>query len=164
MKQMWAVFETEEVASVLKTSQLRLNRLMKRYGLGASVKSGSGRGQRRLFSVNDVVRLGFTLWLFRAGLRANVIRDILDDAKVSGQLNRLIDGESIEKASRKNQFLAAWRIIKGPNRAIQKVLILDSLEGLDEHMSSPKASGLILIPIGRLWQGLAKAIQTFSSK
>jgi DNA-binding transcriptional MerR regulator len=59
---------------------LLLNKFVERktYGIQPSVRSGKGRGGRRLFSPDDALGIALVWWLFESGLRSGVIQVVLD--------------------------------------------------------------------------------------
>jgi hypothetical protein len=74
-------YDSSEVSKLVGIGPLLLNKLVERkmYGIGPSVRSGKGRGGRRLFSPDDVFGIALVWWLFESGLRSNVIQVVLDD-------------------------------------------------------------------------------------
>jgi DNA-binding transcriptional MerR regulator len=72
-------FESVEVSEVVGIPPIYLNKLIERgkYGIVPSIRSGRGRGSRRLFSEEDVYGIALVWWLFEAGLRAEAIQDAL---------------------------------------------------------------------------------------
>lgn len=73
-------FDSSEVCELVGIGPLLLNKFVERrtYGIQPSVRSGKGRGGRRLFSPDDVFGIAFVWWLFESGLRSGVIENILD--------------------------------------------------------------------------------------
>lgn len=76
-----AVFESTDVEKLLGISSTRLNKFIERrlYGIRPSIRSGIGRGRRRLFSREDVFGIALVWWLFEAGFRSPVIQSVLND-------------------------------------------------------------------------------------
>lgn len=74
-------FDSSEVCELVGIGQLLLNKFVERgtYGIRPSVRSGKGRGGRRLFSRDDVLGIALVWWLFESGLRSNVIQVVLDE-------------------------------------------------------------------------------------
>lgn len=72
-------FDSNEVCELVGIGPLLLNKFVERrtYGIQPSVRSGKGRGGRRLFSPDDVLGIAFVWWLFESGLRSGVIENIL---------------------------------------------------------------------------------------
>jgi len=77
---MFMTFDSSEVCKLVGIGPLQLNKFVERktYGIQPSVRSGKGRGGRRLFSPDDVFGIAFVWWLFEGGLRSGVIENILD--------------------------------------------------------------------------------------
>lgn len=73
-------FESNEVCEVVGIGPILLNKFVERktYGIEPSVRSGKGRGGRRLFSPDDVFGIALVWWFFESGLRSGVIQEILD--------------------------------------------------------------------------------------
>jgi hypothetical protein len=73
-------FDSNEVCELVSIAPLLLNKFVERktYGIQPSVRSGKGRGGRRLFSPDDVFGIALVWWLFESGLRSNVIQSVLD--------------------------------------------------------------------------------------
>ncbi len=73
-------FDSNEVCELVRIGPLLLNKFVERktYGIQPSVRSGKGRGGRRLFSPDDVFGIALVWWLFESGLRSNVIQSVLD--------------------------------------------------------------------------------------
>jgi hypothetical protein len=74
-----AFFDSSEVSKVVGIPPIFLNKLIERgkYGIVPSIRSGRGRGSRRLFSADDAYGIALVWWLFEAGLRADAIQDAL---------------------------------------------------------------------------------------
>jgi hypothetical protein len=73
-------FDSNEVCDLVGIRHLLLNKFVERktYGIQPSVRSGKGRGGRRLFSPDDVFGIALVWWLFESGLRSNVIQVVVD--------------------------------------------------------------------------------------
>jgi hypothetical protein len=73
--------DSAEVTRVLGIPSILLNKFVERksYGIHPSIRSGEGRGSRRLFSEADVHGLAMVWWLFEAGLRSESIQQVLND-------------------------------------------------------------------------------------
>jgi hypothetical protein len=73
-------FDSNEVGELVGIGPLLLNKFVERktYGIQPSVRSGKGRGGRRLFSPDDVFGVALVWWLFESGLRSNLIQSVLD--------------------------------------------------------------------------------------
>ena len=73
------IFQTSDVLRLVGIRLIYLNKFVERklYGIKPYVRSGRGRGSRRIFSSGDVRAIALVWWLFESGLRAKVIQDIL---------------------------------------------------------------------------------------
>ena len=92
--------ESREVSDVVGIPSTYLNKLIERgkYGIEPSIRSGRGRGSRRLFSEADVYGLALVWWLFEAGLRAEAIQDALEKMLApKGMTVRAIDAAAVLK-------------------------------------------------------------------
>ena len=76
----FSTFDSTEVSELVGIGPVLLNKFVERgmYGIRPSVRSGKGRGGRRLFSPDDVLGIALVWWLFESGLRSNVIQVVLD--------------------------------------------------------------------------------------
>jgi len=76
----FVTYDSNEVCELVGIGPLLLNKFVERktYGIQPSVRSGKGRGGRRLFSPDDVFGITLVWWLFESGLRSNVIQSVLD--------------------------------------------------------------------------------------
>ncbi len=92
-------FDSNEVCELVGIGPLLLNKFVERktYGIEPSVRSGKGRGGRRLFSPDDVFGVALVWWFFESGLRSNVIQSVLDkicqakNARAEQAAKRLIE-------------------------------------------------------------------------
>jgi len=111
-------FDSSEVCELVGIGPLLLNKFVERktYGIQPSVRSGKGRGGRRLFSPDDVFGIALVWWLFESGLRSSVIESIL------GQICGLAKGNASAAAKtliqRKIQVV---RVRTEPRRTPKKV-------------------------------------------
>jgi hypothetical protein len=151
------IFQTPEVAKLLKASRFMLNRLMLRCKIEPSFGSRRGRGSRLIFTVEDVATLAVAYWLFRSGLRTQAIRQALDDKQVKQLCNTLTGVEALENAGTRLGFLVTWRHAKGSD-ASQEVKLEKNFAGVQRILESVLQYGIVVIPIGRLVQDLAVAI------
>lgn len=74
-------FDSSEVCELVGIGPILLNKFVERrsYGIRPSVRSGKGRGGRRVFSPDDVFGIALVWWMFASGLRSNVIQSVLDE-------------------------------------------------------------------------------------
>jgi hypothetical protein len=85
------VFDSSEVSGLVGIGSALLNKFVENgsYGIRPSIKSGQGRGGRRLFSSDDVLGIALVWWLFESGLRSGTIQIVLNSicGTKSGQAN-----------------------------------------------------------------------------
>ncbi len=149
---MAALFETSEVARILGTNELRVNKLVGRFRLKPS-EGGGKRGKRLRFSVQDVCRVGLAFWLFRGGLRALVIHKVLADSKIRGLIKNLNSLKGIrEEAQRPARFL----VIRPARKAGKwDVVLTEEFKGLCDKQSC------LVIPLGQELGRLAERLEEF---
>jgi hypothetical protein len=151
------IFQTPEVAKLLKASRFTLNRLMLRCKIETSVGVRGGRGSRLLFTVEDVATLAVAYWLFRSGLRTQAIRQALDDNQIKKLCNTLTSVEAFEQASTRLGFLVTWRPAKGRD-ASQEVELEKDFAGVQRILENVPQYGFVVIPIGRLVRDLGATL------
>jgi hypothetical protein len=154
------IFQTPEVAKLLKASRFTLNRIMLRCGIETSVGTRGGRGSRLLFTMDDVATLALAYWLFRSGLRMRAIRQALDASNVKRFWKHLNSVERFQEVGTNLEFLVTWRSAKGRD-ALQEVRLENDFAGVQQILGSISEYGFIVIPIGRLLKELAEAIQKY---
>jgi hypothetical protein len=154
------IFQTPEVAKLLKANRFTLNRLMIRCEIETSVGVRGGRGSRLLFTVEDVATLALAYWLFRSGLRMRAIRQALDNTHVKRLWHHLTSAERFEEVGTSLDFLVTWRPAKGHD-AFQEVRLENDFAGVQQILGSVSQYGFVVIPIGRLLKELAEAIQKY---
>jgi len=76
-----SVFETRDVVQLTGIPLVVLNKFIehKSFGLAPSVRTGKGRGSRRLFGTHDLLGIALVWWLYRSGLQSRVIDEVLKD-------------------------------------------------------------------------------------
>ena len=151
------IFQTPDVAQLLKASRFTLNRLMLRCKIQASYGSRGGRGIRLIYTVEDVAKLALAYWLFRSGLRTRAIRQVLDNKQVAKLSNSLTGIEALQKAGAQLGFLVTWRPAKG-REASQEVKLEKTFAGVQQILESVPEYGFVVIPIGRLIGELATTL------
>src|SRR5215472_15220021 len=77
------IFETRDVLVLTGIPSIYLNKFIeyRSFGIAPSIRKGSGRGSRRLFSIEDVRGIALVWALFRLGLRSKVIGQVLTKAR-----------------------------------------------------------------------------------
>jgi hypothetical protein len=151
------IFQTPEVAKLLKANRFTLNRLMIRCKIETSVGVRGGRGSRLLFTVGDVATLAVAYWLFRSGLRTRAIRQALNDKQVKQLCNSLTGVEAFEQVGTRLGFLVTWRPAKGRD-ASQEVKLEKDFAGVQRILEGIREYGFVVIPIGRLVRDLGAVI------
>jgi len=154
------IFQTTEVAKLLKASRFVLNRLMLRCNIETSFGSRAGRGSRLLFTPEDLATLALAYWLFRCGLRMRAIRQALDDGHIKRMWKHLTSVERFEEVGTHLDFLVTWRSAKGRD-AFQEVRLENDFAGVQRILKSVSEYGFVVIPIGRLLKELTEAIQKY---
>jgi hypothetical protein len=153
------IFQTPQVAKLLRADRFTLNRLMIRGGIKTSFGS-RGQGSQLLFTVEDVAKAAIAYWLFRSGLRTPAIKQALAQKNTAELCKKLTDvGEIMETAS-KTDFLITWRLAKGA-KASQEITLERSFAGLQRVLENVHQYGFVVVPIGRLLRELAEAIRGF---
>lgn len=153
------VFLTRYIAKLLGATQVTLNRLLLGLGIQSSVIAPSGRGSRRLFSLQDLGTIALAYWLFRIGLRTAAIRNTLAEKKVDRLLKSLKNVERIEAEARKIRFLVTWRVAGRSGKAKQKVKFERNLTDVKRIVQESKQFGIVVVPFGRLLKELAENIK-----
>jgi hypothetical protein len=151
------IFQTPEVAKLLKASRFTLNRLMIRCKIETSVGVRGGRGSRLLFTVEDVAKLAVAYWLFRSGLRTQAIRQALEDKQLKQLCNSLAGVEAFEQVGTRLGFLVTWRPAKGRDPS-QEVKLERDFAGVQRILESVLQYGFVVIPIGRLVRDLGATL------
>ena len=152
-------FLTRHIAKLLGATQVTLNRLLLGLGIQSSVIAPSGRGSRRLFSLQDLGTIALAYWLFRIGLRTAAIRDTLAENKVNRLLKSLKNVKRIEAGARKIRFLVTWRVAGPSKKAKRMVKFERNLTGVKRIVQESKQFGVVVVPFGRLLKELAEKIK-----
>jgi hypothetical protein len=154
------IFQTSEVAKLLKANRFTLNRIMLRCGIKTSVGARGGRGSRLLFTMDDVATLALAYWLFRSGLRMRAIRQALETTYVKRLWKHLTSVERFEEVGTHLEYLVTWRPAKGRN-AFQEVRLENDFAGVQQILGSVSEYGFVVVPFGRLMKEFAEAIQKY---
>jgi hypothetical protein len=149
------IFQTPQVAKLLRADRFTLNRLMIRGGIKTSFGS-RGQGSQLLFTVEDVGKAAIAYWLFRSGLRTPAIKQALAHRKTAELCKRMTSVNEIKEAATKNAFLITWRLVKGAT-ASQEITVERGFASL-ERVLDKEQYGFVVIPIGRLLRELADRI------
>ena len=157
-------FGVKQVADLLGTTQIRLNKLGVIADIKPSIDKGGTQGKPRHFSVQDVCDLGLALWLWRAGLRGSAISDVIGHKASQGLMFGMTSLARIKKEAGKQRLLVAVNFRRSAKkehgktaRHYQNVWITGTLEHAQSHLR--KFSGVV-VPVGKLLHVLARALET----
>jgi len=157
----YATFDSGEVSGLVGIGPLLLNKFVERgsYGIRPSVRSGKGRGGRRLFSIDDLYGVALVWWLFESGLRSGVIENILKQICASA---KGIASEAAKRLiARKTDFL---RVRTEPRRMHPGLKVpRQSVRLVPPEKPSGKPLGIELeIPVGPFYGSLLEKMFTVS--
>ena len=152
-------FNIAELSGLLGATPLRLNKLLNVCQIRASVVGGGARGKRRAFSAQDVCRVGFALWLWRAGLRGPAIRRVIAGNAVHHLISGLHTLREIQRESRQHRLLVAVEF-RGINTGYRAVSLVGSPRAATNLLR--EASGVV-VPIGKLLGAVAERLEQFVS-
>jgi hypothetical protein len=150
-------FNIAELSGLLGAKPLRLNKLLNVCQIRASVVGGGARGKRRAFSAQDVCRLGFALWLWRAGLRGPALRRVMGGNVIHRLVSELDTLREIQRESRRHRLLIAVDF-RGASTGYREVALVGSPAAATNLLK--EASGVV-VPIGKLLESLAKRLEEF---
>lgn len=158
MKENPILFESAEVSKVVGMSPIQLNRLVEReqYGIGPSIRSGKGRGSRRLFSEADLYGVALVWWLFEAGLRSQTIQYVLN------QICRRRDASANDAAARILQRGGNTMLIirREPRKDSVKEdhpkqeVVLDDWTAANHFVESTVTASVLFIPVADRFEKL----------
>lgn len=158
------IFQTPELAKLLKADRFTLNRLMLRCGI--EPHSGiRGRGKVLVFSGEGVGAVAIAYWLFRSGLRPPAIKDALGAKEIEGLCQNLVSVVDMEQIGSQFSYLVAWRVVepkkgKKKEKVWQKVRLARDIAEVQRTLESEKKQfGFVVVPIGRLLKELAERIR-----
>jgi hypothetical protein len=161
-----SVFETRDVLRLTGIPSTYLNKFIERgsFGIGPSVRTGRGRGTRRLFANFDIYGIALVWWLFQAGLRSAVIGRVLRDV-LPAPRNLAANAAGILLAKQAQasepQVLVVTRVLKsgasGKSKPGQRVAVT----GASRVNIGDQRSSTHVIPVGHLLQSLTKRIHKF---
>lgn len=160
------LFESAEVTEIVGVQPLYLNKCIERkqYGIEASLRSGKGRGSRRLFNEEDVFGVALVWWLFESGLRSGAIQYVLNQI-CGGTLRSKASGASRVLLERKAEVLVVRReprTVNDTDRGYpkQRVSLVDRPHASKLTADTDDAS-LLIIPVGNLFADLKERIRKF---
>ena|SRR5712691_11334597 len=121
-------YDSNEVCELVGIGPLLLNKFVERgtYGIRPSVRSGKGRGGRRLFSPDDALGIALVWWLFESGLRSGVIQVVLDEIcrptkGVASAAAKKLVGQHIKTVRIRTQPRRMHRGMKLPRYMVQLI-------------------------------------------
>jgi hypothetical protein len=158
-KELPIVFESTDLTNLVGIQPLYLNKLFEReqFGITASVRTGKGRGSRRLFAAEDVFGIALVWWLFESGLRSLTIQYVLNQI-CGGPLHSRANDAARILLERENKMLVIERIPrtqKDLKRAypVQLVHLYDEFR-TSELVGELTAVSVLVIPVGNLYSNL----------
>jgi hypothetical protein len=165
-KRLPVVFESTDLTKLIGIPPIQLNKFIERgqYGVRASIRTGRGRGRRRLFSQEDVFGVALVWWLFESGFRSPMIQRILNDicekqkfGTANEATNKLLAFGAEALLIQRKPRTAAYAV-RQEHRTPQKV---DILREPDVFTMMQKDTGptTILLRVGNLFASLKKAME-----
>lgn len=159
------VFETLDVVELVGIQQIYLNKCIERdqFGIQASVRTGKGRGKRRLFSQEDLWGVALVWWLFESGLRSATIQFVLNQI-CGGHLGSRANDAARTLLDRQTKVLAIEREPRDAKdtgeHPKQRVELVDETDAA-QLVRGASAQTVLVIPVGNLFLGVRKAIEDF---
>jgi hypothetical protein len=161
------VFETRDMVRFTGIPPNYLNKFIERrsFGIKPSIRKGSGRGTRRLFSDEDAYGIALVWALFQAGLRSKVIGQVLKAMRALDTPQGLATGAAVTIM----QDFHAHPDLAGPHVLVIRRSLVRSkakdlqvlLEGSDYATRNLGLSGELVIPVDAVFEEVAKKIQRF---
>ena len=158
----WVFLESAEVAKIVGIPPIYLNKFVERrkYRIEPSVRSGKGRGSRRLFSEDDVYGIALVWWLFEAGLRSDTIQDVLDQicrttkgkrARANDAAKKLFDEETHVLAIKREPRTSAKAGSSGPSLEVFQA----DWSAANDLVDDADTASVLFIPVegrfARMW-------------
>ena len=155
--------ETRDLVAVVGIHLLYLNKLIERkqYGIEPTIRSGRGRGLRRVFSSEDVYGVALVWWLYEAGLRSKTIQFVLNQI-CSGKRNSKANDAAKFLLGRRTDFLVIRRAprtsgVRGGDHPDQRVVIVKRSETARIIYGAGTAS-ILFVSVGQLFANLDSAV------
>lgn len=157
------VLDSKEVIDLVGIAPNYLNKIVERgaFGFSPSIRKGSGRGSRRLYSQKDVCEIAVVWWLFQSGFRSQVISDIFralePERALASRLSRVagqILGDVLQK--REPKFLVVTRELPRPSSKSRRGVALVSRPHLGRVSST---ASNVIVPVGDLMSELIRRIR-----
>ena len=160
------IFDSKDVIRLVGIPATSLNKFIERssFGIGPSLRPGYGRGSRRLFGWPDVYAVALVWWLFRAGLRSQVIGQILKkltraenplSEKPASEVVTHLLGEHVEEDS--GEMLVIRRRLASGGKKTQDLSV--RLEFGAVNVRGSEAESVHVVPLGNLLQRLTEKIR-----
>jgi hypothetical protein len=151
-----SVFESADVIALVGIPAIYLNKFIERrlFGIRPSIRSGRGRGKRRLFSAEDVFGIALAWWLFRM-LRLKTSRALLND--ICG----VREGGSANAASHLIRERKIREIRRQWAHAPGTVVFFNNKRG---EKGKFRCYMSMVFPVGKLFAELKKAMVQFERK
>jgi hypothetical protein len=163
------VFETRDMIRFTGIPASYLNKFIEHRscGIKPSIREGSGRGTRRLFSDDDALGIALVWSLFQAGLRSRVISQVLQAYLEGPEGPQGLATEAAEKmdgecsALNKQMVLVIRRSLGRSGAKARKLQVW--LDDKDYAEPSSELSSELVIPISMVFAEVKKKIQRFKS-
>jgi hypothetical protein len=153
------VFESTDLMALVGIHPTYLNKFIERgqYGIESSVRTGRGRGKRRLFDSEDVFGVALVWWLFESGLRSGAIQYALNQI-CGGHLGSKANDAAIILLEKDTKMLAIKREARSAKELAaeypaQKVYFVDD-ERAAQLAAGTTTASVLLIPVGNLFANL----------
>jgi hypothetical protein len=161
------VFETRDMIRFTGIPATYLNKFIESpsSGIKPSVREGSGRGTRRLFSNEDALGIALVWSLFQAGLRSRVIAQVLLAYLEGPEGPQGLATEAAEKmdaacaALNEQQVLVIRRSLSRSRKTGRSLQVW--LDDKDYDVPSSELSSELVIPISMVFAEVKKKIQRF---
>jgi hypothetical protein len=158
--------ESSDLTRLIGIPAIQLNKFIERrqYGVEASIRTGRGRGKRRLFGLEDLYGIALVWWLSESGLRSLVIQRILNDicrVPTGGKANQAV----LEFFPSRDQVLLISRKLRtGASAAKHKRRTPQKIELLGEPdvfstMQKNIGATTIIVWVGQLLRNLDKSLE-----
>ena len=161
------VFETRDMIRFTGIPANYLNKFIEHrsFGIKPSIRAGSGRGTRRLFSDFDALGIALVWSLFQAGLRSRVIAQVLQAVLEGPEGPQGLATEAAERMDVECAALNEQRVLvirRSLSRSRTKVRSLKVwLDDKDYAEPRSELSSELVIPISMVFAEVKKKIQRF---